>query len=55
MLTRRLRGGPDALVFEQDERGPDEEIRHRLQTFATSTCDEHKAAATLHDARILKH
>jgi transcriptional regulator with XRE-family HTH domain len=44
----------DELVFEENERGPDEEQRLRFDAMAHGTEDK-KAAKDLLDALILKH
>jgi len=54
-LARALRVPADSLVFEQDERGPDEEFRLQFEAFTAFDKDEKKAAKTLLDALILKH
>jgi hypothetical protein len=54
-LARALRVAADSLVFEQDERGPDEEFRLQFEAFTAFDKDETKAAKTLLDALILKH
>lgn len=54
-LARALRVSADSLVFEQDERGPDEEFRLQFEAFTAFDQDEKKAAKTLPDALILKH
>lgn len=54
-LARALRVSADSLVFEQDERGPDEEVRLQFEAFTQFDKDEQKAARTLLDALILKH
>jgi len=54
-LARALRVSADSLVFEQDERGPDEEFRLQFEAFTAFDKDEKKAAKTLLDALILKH
>jgi len=54
-LARALRVSADSLVFEQDERGPDEECRLQFEAFTAFDKDDKKAAKTLLDALILKH
>lgn len=54
-LARALRVSADSLVFEQDERGPDEGFRLQFEAFIASDKDEKKAAKPLLDALILKH
>jgi hypothetical protein len=46
----------DSLVFEQEERGPDEELRLLFEAFTHFDKDKKKAAKALpFDALILKH
>jgi transcriptional regulator with XRE-family HTH domain len=46
-LARALRVSADSLVFEQDERGPDEEFRLQFEAFTAFDKDEKKAAKAL--------
>ncbi len=43
-LARALRVSADSLVFEQDERGPDEEFRLQFEAVTAFDKDEKKAA-----------
>jgi hypothetical protein len=54
-FPRALRVSADSLVFEQDERGPDEEFRLQFEAFTALHKDAKRAAKTLLDALILKH
>jgi transcriptional regulator with XRE-family HTH domain len=54
-LAKALRVSADSLVFEQDERGPDEEFRLQFEALTSFDRDEKKAAKALLDALILKH
>jgi len=54
-LAHALQVSADSLVFEQEERGPDEEFRLQFEAFTAFDKDEKKAAKTLLDALILKH
>lgn len=53
-LARTLRVSPDALVFEQDERGPGEEFRLHFETFTTFDKGQEEAAKPRLDALLLK-
>lgn len=54
-LARALRVSADALVFEQDERGPDEALRLQFEALTQFTPEEKHAAKALLDALILQH
>ena len=54
-LAHALRVSADGLVFEREERGPNEEFRLQFEAFTQFDKDEKKAARTLLDALILKH
>jgi hypothetical protein len=45
----------DELVFEENERGPDEDLRLQFDAISQFGAEEKKAAKDLLDALILKH
>jgi len=45
----------DELVFEEDERGPDEELRLQFEAVSRFGTEEKKAAKEVLDGLILKH
>src|SRR3972149_2861683 len=54
-LAKALRVSADALVFDQDERGPDEELKLQFEAVSQFGREEKKAAREVLDALILKH
>jgi len=53
--ARALRVSADSLVFEQDERGPDEEFRSLFETFTAHSTNERQTAKTVFGALIRAH
>ena len=45
----------DALLFEEGERGPDEELRYQFEALARFRPEEKKVAKTVIESLILKH
>jgi len=45
----------DELVFEDDERGPDDELRLQFEAISRFSPDEKKTAKEVLDGLILKH
>ena len=45
----------DELVFEEDERGPDDELRLQFEAISRFSPDEKKTAKEVLDGLILKH
>jgi len=45
----------DALLFEESERGPDEELRLQFEALARFRPEEKKVAKTVLESLILKH
>jgi transcriptional regulator with XRE-family HTH domain len=54
-LAKALRVSSDALVFDQDERGPDEDLKLQFEAVSQFGQDEKRAAKDVLDALILKH
>jgi hypothetical protein len=45
----------DLLVFDKDERGPDEDLRLQFEAMSKFTPEEKKIARAVIDGLILKH
>jgi transcriptional regulator with XRE-family HTH domain len=54
-LAKALQVSGDTLLFEDGERGPDEDLRLQFEAVSQFDKDEKKAARILLDALILKH
>lgn len=54
-LAVALSVSADMLVFDKDERGPDEEFRLRFEALSQFTPDEKKVVKEILDSLILKH
>ncbi|HEX9727852.1 MAG TPA: helix-turn-helix transcriptional regulator [Gemmatimonadales bacterium] len=54
-LAQALGVNTDELIFEEHERGPNDEMRLQFAAIAEFGPDEKKAAKDLLDALILKH
>jgi transcriptional regulator with XRE-family HTH domain len=54
-LAVALRVSADALVFESDERGPDEDLRLKFEAVRAMADDDKHVIASLLDAYIKKH
>jgi transcriptional regulator with XRE-family HTH domain len=54
-LALALTVSTDELVFEQDERGPDDELRLQFEAVSRFGPDEKKTAKEVLDGLILKH
>ena len=54
-LARALGVSVDELVFEEHERGPDEEFLSHFEALRTFDPEERKVARALLDSLILKH
>ncbi len=54
-LAVALSVSADVLVFDKDERGPEDEFRMRFEALGQFTEDEKKVAKEILDSLILKH
>jgi transcriptional regulator with XRE-family HTH domain len=45
----------DALLFDKDERGPDEELRYQFEAVSRFDAEDKKVARAVLDGLILKH
>lgn len=45
----------DLLLFDQDERGPDEDLKFRFEAVSRLTLDEKKVIKELIDGMLVKH
>ncbi len=54
-LTVALGVSSDSLLFEKDERGPDEELRYQFEAVARFDPDDKRIARAVLDGLILKH
>lgn len=54
-IARALRVSADSLVFEQDERGPDEECRLQFEAASQFDKEDKKDATALLDALIAEY
>ncbi len=45
----------DVLIFDQDERGPDEDLRLQFEAIRRLSPEEKKIAQTLLESLILRH
>lgn len=54
-LARALRVSADVLVFDEGERGPDEEFRLQFEALSRLEPDEKKVIKDVLDALLLKH
>jgi transcriptional regulator with XRE-family HTH domain len=54
-LAKARRVSADALVFDQDERGPDEDMKLQFEAVSQFGTHEKEAAKDVLDALILKH
>lgn len=54
-LAKRLHISLDSLVFEEGERGPDEEFRLQFEAITCFDPEEKKIAKAVLDSLILKH
>ncbi|MCA6221777.1 hypothetical protein [Photorhabdus antumapuensis] len=54
-LSRALSVSADTLVFDENERNPDEELRLQFEAVSQFTPEEKEVARVLLDSLILKH
>ena len=54
-LAVALSVSADALVFEKDERGPDEDLRLKFEAVSAMTDEDKRVIASLIDAYVKKH
>jgi transcriptional regulator with XRE-family HTH domain len=54
-LALALSVSSDALIFDEDERGPDEHFRLQFEALTKFTPEEKKVARAVIDGLILKH
>jgi transcriptional regulator with XRE-family HTH domain len=54
-LSIALGVSADALIFEENERGPDDELRLQFEAISRFDPEERKVVKTLLDSLILKH
>ncbi|MER2475046.1 helix-turn-helix domain-containing protein [Photorhabdus laumondii] len=54
-LSRALSVSADTLVFDENERNPDEELRLQFEAISQFTPEEKKVARVLLESLILKH
>lgn len=54
-VAKVLRVRLDALVFEDDERGPDEDLRLQFEALSQFSAEEKKIAKAVIEGLILKH
>lgn len=54
-LAVSLNVSADVLLFDKNERGPDEEFRMHFEALSRMTKDERKVAKELLEALLLKH
>jgi predicted enzyme involved in methoxymalonyl-ACP biosynthesis len=54
-LAKGLSVTADTLVFEEDERGPDEDLKLQFEAVSQFDSEEKKIAKALLDSLILKH
>jgi len=54
-LARALRVSSDELLFDEDERGPDEELRLQFEAISRLDDDEKQVVIEVLDGLLLKH
>jgi len=54
-LAKALRVSADVLVFGDDERGPDDDLRYHFEAISNLDDEERKVIKTVLDALLLKH